>query len=305
LLTTHEGHGISQNESAREKASPGRSHRQGRLHTPSACCADSQSIKTVSQAEEVGCDGHKKIKGRKRYILSDTLGLIVVVVVTAAHTDDRLALVLKQTHKIELEVVEHPGKGFYGVQHRWKRERTSAWLGNDRRYSRDYELLTANSEAMIHDSALTETTGVNCKTASYYHQLFQQAIAFENFRRLPMTAAAKLLAILALTGSLLGGCMIRDDFTALSTKNVNLSKITLDPSELKGRQRGEECRHVFIVIPDTFHTPSMKGAVDKALEAKDANLLLNPVIEYQLFIFPLIFSRECWIAEGDAYDTYK
>jgi len=99
--------------------------------------------------------------------------------------------------------------------------------------------------------------------------------------------------------------MIRDDFTALSTKNVNLSHITLDPSEGKGRQRGEECRHVFIVIPDTFHMPSMKGAVDKALEAKNANLLLNPVVEYQLFYIPLLFLRECWIVEGDVYDTYK
>src|SRR5262245_28764560 len=66
---------------------------QGRLHEPSACCADSQSIKTATQGEDVGFDGHKKIKGRKRHILVDTLGLIVAVVVTAAHMDDRLGLV--------------------------------------------------------------------------------------------------------------------------------------------------------------------------------------------------------------------
>ena len=58
---------------------------QGRLPEPSACCADSQSIKTATQAEDVGFDGHKKIKGRKRHILVDTLGLIVAVVVTAAN----------------------------------------------------------------------------------------------------------------------------------------------------------------------------------------------------------------------------
>src|ERR671922_2217519 len=71
---------------------------QGRLPEPSACCADSQSIKTATQAEDVGFDGHKKIKGRKRHILVDTLGLIVAVVVTAANMDDRLGLVtlLKQ-----------------------------------------------------------------------------------------------------------------------------------------------------------------------------------------------------------------
>ena len=66
---------------------------QGRLPEPSACGADSQSIKTATQGEDVGFDGHKKIKGRKRHILVDTLGLIVAVVVTAAHIDDRLGLV--------------------------------------------------------------------------------------------------------------------------------------------------------------------------------------------------------------------
>lgn len=161
---------------------------QGRLPEPSACCADSQSIKTATQAEDVGFDGHKKIKGRKRHILVDTLGLIVAVVVTAAHTDDRLGLVallkqyftsgvtrlrkiwvdagydaqwlrdwvhgLKRTHKIDLEVVEHTGKGFQVVKHRWKVERTLAWLLNDRRHSRDYERLTSSSEAMIQISMI-------------------------------------------------------------------------------------------------------------------------------------------------------
>jgi putative transposase len=131
---------------------------QGRLPEPSACCADSQSIKTATQGEDVGFDGHKKIKGRKRHILLDTLGLIVAVVVTAANMDDRLGLVtllqryfasgvtrlrkiwvdgeyeaqwlcdwvraLKQTHKVVLEVVEHTGKGFQVVKYRWKVERT-------------------------------------------------------------------------------------------------------------------------------------------------------------------------------------
>jgi putative transposase len=127
---------------------------QGRLPAPSACCADSQRIKTATQGEDVCFDGHKKIKGRKRHILVDTLGLIVAVVVTAANRDDRLGLVmllkryfasgvprlrkiwvdsgyeaqwlgdwvrgLKQTHKIDLEVIEHTGKGFQVVKHRWK-----------------------------------------------------------------------------------------------------------------------------------------------------------------------------------------
>jgi putative transposase len=110
------------------------------------------------------------------------------VVVTAANLDDRLGLVtllqryfapgvtrlrkiwvdggyeaqwlcdwvrgLKQTHKVDLEVVEHTGKGFQVVKHRWKVERTFGWLGNDRRHSRAYEVLTANSEAMIQISMI-------------------------------------------------------------------------------------------------------------------------------------------------------
>ena len=66
---------------------------QGRLPEPSAGCADSQSIKVATQGTEVGFDGNKKIKGRKRHILIDTLGLIVAVVVTAANVDDRQGLV--------------------------------------------------------------------------------------------------------------------------------------------------------------------------------------------------------------------
>jgi putative transposase len=161
---------------------------QGRRPAPSACCADSQSIKTATHGENVGFDGHKKSKGRQRHILVATLGLIVAVVVTAANTADRQGLValvhryfasgvtrrrkiwvdrgydaqwlcdwirgLKRTHKVDLEVVEHTGKGFQGVPYRWVVERTFAWVRNDRRHSRDYEVLTVSSEAMIQVSMM-------------------------------------------------------------------------------------------------------------------------------------------------------
>jgi putative transposase len=65
----------------------------GRKPEPSAGSIDSQSIKTATQNEDIGFDGNKKIKGRKRHILVDTLGLIIAVVVTDAGTDDRLGLV--------------------------------------------------------------------------------------------------------------------------------------------------------------------------------------------------------------------
>jgi putative transposase len=56
--------------------------RPGRLAEPSASCADSQSIKMATQGKAVGFDGNKKVKGRKRHLL--TFGLIIAVVVTVA-----------------------------------------------------------------------------------------------------------------------------------------------------------------------------------------------------------------------------
>lgn len=62
---------------------------------------------------------------------------------------------LKQTHKIDLEATTHQeGKGFQVVPWRWAVERTFAWLLNNRRHSKDYERLTANSAAMIQISMI-------------------------------------------------------------------------------------------------------------------------------------------------------
>ena len=163
--------------------------RQGRNPEPSAACVDSQSVKTVTQGNQVGFDGGKKVDGRKRHIMVDTLGLILVVFVTAANASERRGLQellldyfaegtrrlrkiwvdggysgnplqkwvwrLKQTWKISLEVVENKGKGFNLVKRRWVVERTFAWLNNFRRHSKDYEVLTCNSEAMIQISMIS------------------------------------------------------------------------------------------------------------------------------------------------------
>ena len=142
----------------------------------------------TTQHQDVGFDGNKRIKGRKRHALVDTLGLLLAVVVTAANMDDRQGFItllerylarggrrlrkiwvdqgyeaqwlkewaagLKQTHKIDVEVVERQGTGFQVEPHRWKVERTFSWISNARRNSRDYEVLTCNSEAMIQISTI-------------------------------------------------------------------------------------------------------------------------------------------------------
>lgn len=156
--------------------------KRGRKETPTGAVIDSQSVKTSKEAREVGFDGGKMVKGHKRHILTDTLGNMLNVVVTAANVYDgeggKLVIgkivetfstikiiwsdstyrgdlvdwVPKTLVGAKLEVVEREEgqKGFKVQPKRWVVERTLAWLGNYRRLSKDYERLTRNSEAMIY-----------------------------------------------------------------------------------------------------------------------------------------------------------
>jgi len=160
----------------------------GRDVDPRAGYVDSQSVKTTQGGEQRGYDGGKKVRGRKRHIVVDSLGLLLAVLVTAASVDDgraaqevfaampgrwfpRLRVVWGdgKYHNYELydwlsvhrrpyrvAVVNRPegAEGWVKLPKRWVVERTFAWLGRYRALSKDYEKLTETSAAVVQVSAV-------------------------------------------------------------------------------------------------------------------------------------------------------
>lgn len=155
----------------------------GKRCRPTAAILDSQSVKSDSHGGTVGYDAAKRIKGRKRHLLVDTLGLVLGVVVTAASVPERegaqtllgralnwlawLRLlwvdggysgpdfaqwVRGLRPKLEVEVVKRcdDASGFKVLPRRWVVERTFGWLMRHRRLVRDYEQSETSAQAWIY-----------------------------------------------------------------------------------------------------------------------------------------------------------
>ena len=151
---------------------------------PTAACIDSQSIKGTSESggESSGFDGNKKIKGRKRHIVTESMGYVLEATVHAANEADTTIApeiaatvlsmfasiliffadlgykkpfrqYLKETFNVETEVPKKE-KSFKVDRKRWVVERTFAWISRQRRMARDYERTTKSSESMIYISML-------------------------------------------------------------------------------------------------------------------------------------------------------
>jgi putative transposase len=139
---------------------------------------DSQSVKTTDVGGVKGYDAGKKITGRKRHIVVDTVGLLLCVAVHSASLQDRdgARLVLtrlkilfptlkvvfadggysgkllqwvEQLKAFVLNIIKRTDKGFKILPKRWIVERTFGWFGKYRKLSKDYERLTENSESVI------------------------------------------------------------------------------------------------------------------------------------------------------------
>jgi transposase len=169
---------------------------EGRHPEPSAAVIDSQSVhesaEGVVPAATSGFDSFKKVNGRKRHLMVDTLGLLMMVVVSPASAADRDGAVVllwrarrrgrrrlakiwadhayygacrawaKSELGIDVEIVEQDpdkkGKGFHVLPRRWVVERTNAWISRRRRCARDYERLPEHHTAMVQIAAIIQMT---------------------------------------------------------------------------------------------------------------------------------------------------
>jgi transposase len=169
---------------------------EGREASPSAGVIDSQSVKTTESGGVSGFDAGKKVKGRKRHILTDTCGYLIFILVHAADIQDRdgavdvlkavrfrfpwlrhvfadggyagdkLTQAIKDHGDWTIEIIKRSdtAKGFVLLPRRWVVERTFAWLGRCRRLAKDWETSIASSTAWAHIASIRMLTR---RTARY------------------------------------------------------------------------------------------------------------------------------------------
>ena len=100
------------------------------------------------------------------------------------------------------------------------------------------------------------------------------------------------------------GCLSRSDFTVISNREVNLGKMVLEEENNRGPTQGQHCHYTFLVF--TIGEPSdLEKALDTALLAKRANVLVDAIVRWRFVWIPLIYTQECWLAEGVAYVAPK
>lgn len=158
--------------------------KEGREIQASVMIIDSQTAKSAEGGEKIGFDGFKKVNGRKRNLVVDTIGLVVLANVTSANVQDvhagkqtlielkektsqigrlkkiiadggyrgELVTWVKENLNADMEIVLKLGdqKGFQVLPKRWVIERTNAWVSRNRRLARDYERMAESSEAFIY-----------------------------------------------------------------------------------------------------------------------------------------------------------
>jgi putative transposase len=174
----------------------------GRDREPSAAVIDAQSVhesaEGVVPAATSGYDGHKNVNGRKRHIMTDTLGLLIDVTVSPANAADRDGAVVllarcrrrgrtrlawawadngytgeawQQWSRREVGVTvqivrqDPAARGFHVLPRRWVVERTHAWISRRRRCARDYERLLQTQAAMVNLAAIFQMTRRIARTA--------------------------------------------------------------------------------------------------------------------------------------------
>ena len=146
----------------------------GKEATPTYAIIDSQSVKTTSKSEQKGFDGGKKVKGRKRHILVDTIGNLLGVVVHAANIHDTRAgiMVVDKAlktyptieaisadagyHNIPVDISTKINGEWRIIAKRWVVERNFAWLNNARRLAKDFEITVLSAESFIKIAHITQ-----------------------------------------------------------------------------------------------------------------------------------------------------